>query len=60
MALAPGSLPHITLGFDPRFAVGQKTGTIFEDQKHFHSMKVDRVALAKMGRHGRVKHVFAR
>lgn len=44
-------LPHITLGFDPRLVV--------DDRPHPHSMRIDRVVLAKLGRLGRVESVLS-
>lgn len=46
-------LPHITLGFDPRLAGGA------ERAERAHTMRVDRVVLARLGRHGRVEAVVA-
>jgi 2'-5' RNA ligase len=48
-------LPHITLGYDSRLAAG---GTLAEPV-HAHEMRVERVALARLGRYGVVQSLLS-
>jgi len=48
-------LPHITLGYDSRLAAG---GTLTEPV-HAHEMRVERVALARLGRYGVVQSLIS-
>ncbi|HEX9821747.1 MAG TPA: hypothetical protein VGD07_19265 [Methylomirabilota bacterium] len=49
-------LPHITLGFDPR--LGDRPAGAWVASRR-HTMTVDRVVLAALGRHGRVEAAFS-
>lgn len=49
-------LPHVTLGFDSRLAT---TGTALEARTHSHTLRVDRVALARLGRYGVVESIIS-
>jgi len=49
-------LPHITLGFDPRLR-DRPAGPWVASR--LHTMTVDRVVLAALGRHGRVEAAFS-
>ena len=48
-------LPHITLGYDSRLAAG---GALAEPV-HAHEMRVERVALARLGRYGVVQSLIS-
>ena len=50
-------LPHITLGFDPRLAPHQAGGTSVISRPH--TMTVDGVVLARLGRLGQVEAVLS-
>ena len=47
-------LPHVTLGFDPRLAAGAPPA---DGTARPHVMIVERVVLARFGRHGRVEEI---
>jgi hypothetical protein len=47
-------MPHVTLGFDPRLAVEARGGPALAILERRHLMHVERVALARLGRYGRV------
>lgn len=48
-------LPHITLGFDSRLAAG----AAFAEPVHVHEMRVERVALVRLGRYGVVQSLVS-
>jgi len=51
-------VPHVTLGFDARLAVGAGGGPAFEARDHPHVMMAERVLVARLGRHARVEAVL--
>jgi hypothetical protein len=48
-------LPHVTLGFDPRLAVAGRGGPAPALVERRHLMRVERVALARLGPYGGVE-----
>jgi len=50
-------LPHITLGFDPRLGGGRAAGASMTSLSH--TMTMDRIVLARLGRYGRVEATFS-
>jgi len=50
-------LPHITLGFDPRLGGGRPAGSSMTSLSH--TMTMDRIVLARLGRYGRVEATFS-
>lgn len=50
-------LPHITLGFDPRLGGGRPAGSSMTSLPH--TMTMDRIVLARLGRYGRIEATFS-
>lgn len=50
-------LPHITLGFDPRLGGGRAAGSSMSSVPH--TMTMDRIVLARLGRYGRIEATFS-
>lgn len=51
-------LPHITLGFDPRLGGGDRSAESNVASRP-HTMTMDRVVLARLGRYGRAEATFS-